>query len=254
MHHLALGVVQSLFHAMVNEFTVIRIEPPPSAILFDAVGTLIYPEPSVAVVYSQIAARHGVRLAESEIAGRFGPALATHSSSMLTSSEAFERVRWQRVVAEVFCEFPAAQAAGEMFDELWRHFARPAAWKVFDDVTRCLQSLRECNYSLGIVSNFDGRLHDVVQGHPAIAQLPCFVSSEVGFAKPHAQLFATVAERLALPAERLLLVGDDPVADYEGAISAGWQAVLLDRKRESQLASISGLEELSELLAGGNSS
>jgi FMN phosphatase YigB (HAD superfamily) len=47
--------------------------PPPGvrAVVFDVVGTLVEPSPSVAVAYQRAAARHGVERGVSEIDGLF---------------------------------------------------------------------------------------------------------------------------------------------------------------------------------------
>lgn len=60
-----------------------------------------------------------------------------------------------------------------------------------------------------------------------------FASQEVGYAKPDARAFARVADALAAPAERCLLI-DDREVNVEGARAAGWQALGFDDA--SQLA------------------
>lgn len=52
---------------------------------------------------------------------------------------------------------------------------------------------------------------------------------QAGAAKPDPRMFHHAAERLNLPAHRILHVGDDPERDVAGAQAAGCHAVLLDR-------------------------
>jgi putative hydrolase of the HAD superfamily len=200
-------------------------------VLFDAVGTLIYPNPPVAEAYQAVARQLGLDLSATEIARRFVAAFAREFAasglSRPPTSEAFERDRWRRIVAGVLTELSPAD---EAFERLWRHFAQPVSWRVFDDVSPTFSDLASRGLCVGIASNFDNRLHGIVHGVPALSACTrTFVSSEIGYSKPDPRFFAAVAAQLGLPAEEIMLVGDDRVNDYEGALAAGWQAVLVER-------------------------
>lgn len=76
---------------------------------------------------------------------------------------------------------------------------------------------------------------------------------QAGAAKPDPQMFHHAAERLDLPAHRILHVGDDPDRDVAGARAAGYRAVLLDRDNRygngpSDLPRIRRLDELPALI------
>lgn len=52
-----------------------------------------------------------------------------------------------------------------------------------------------------------------------------------------------------MPSDQILIVGDTPTNDYEGAISVGWHAILLDRGRRDGAADwIGSLSQLAERL------
>jgi putative hydrolase of the HAD superfamily len=73
--------------------------------------------------------------------------------------------------------------------------------------------------------------------------------SEVGWRKPARQIFVHTLERLQVPAERCLFVGDDPRWDLVGPRALGMQALLIDRwgtAHESSEPAISSLGELWE--------
>jgi putative hydrolase of the HAD superfamily len=198
-------------------------------ILFDAVGTLIYPDPPVAAAYLAVGRRFGSHLAEEEVRGRFTGAVARFHTRGEPTSEDLEQARWRQIVSAVFHEQPENGEA--IFAELWRHFADPAHWRLFDDVSATLATLRECGYRLGIASNFDHRLLKVADAYPALADIEnVFVSSDVGFTKPNPRFFEVVQQRLAASADEIVLVGDDWLQDIEGGRAAGWRAIYLDRK------------------------
>ncbi len=204
------------------------------AVLFDAVGTLLYSDPPVAAAYAAGAARQGLSLDPVEIACRFRQALAAddqraqHNGHGQTS-EARERLRWQAIVSEVFPELPQA---GELFEELWQHFADPAHWRLDPELPEVWELLEARGLTLGLASNFDARLRRVLGGWKFLADCPwVFISSELGFRKPHRQFFEHVANQLQLSPRQILLVGDHPQNDVAGALAAGWHAAQLNSSR-----------------------
>jgi putative hydrolase of the HAD superfamily len=231
---------------------------PIRCILFDAVGTLIYPDPPVADAYHAAACEFGSRLSVAEIARRFRFALASahnpegsdgKSFFRPLTSEAHERDRWRQVVGQVIDDVDPADAES-LFQHLWVHFAQPQHWRVYGDVEPALAALASRGFRLGIASNFDGRLRPIVSGHPPLRLgQEIFVSSEVGFIKPDLRFFATVTARLGVPAGQILLVGDDALADIAAASASGWRSLLLDRAlREPTPAAINSLTSLSAVI------
>lgn len=199
------------------------------AVLFDAVGTLIYPQPPVVEAYAAAGARHGSRYLAQDIRTRFRDAVGHIAQRMPSqSSEELERWRWQRIVAEVFADVP--DATGPLFTELWEHFAQGENWAVFGDVAPLWEELERREVTIGIASNFDGRLVSVCAHHSPLDECRhVFYSSAVGHSKPSQEFFHYIANRLRLAPHELLLIGDDARHDLAGAREAGWQALLVDR-------------------------
>jgi len=197
-------------------------------VLFDAVGTLMFADPPVAEVYRSVAARFGSQLTVAEISKRFRRALAAEQACGGPTSEIYERERWRRIVGAVIDDVPAASQA--ILDTLWRHFAAPDSWRLFDDVADAIEELRDRGYKLAVASNFDDRLNQVMLEHPALAVMHAiFVSSDLGFTKPDLRFFRAVEKRIGAAPSEIALVGDDEVSDVQGATAAGWRAIRLDR-------------------------
>jgi putative hydrolase of the HAD superfamily len=222
------------------------------AVYFDAVGTLIHPDPPAAAAYADVGRRHGSRLAPPEITRRFAAAFAREEAldlaGALRTDEARELRRWQGIVGEVLDDVADPDAC---FAELYRHFSLPRAWRCEPDVGPVLRALAGRGYRLGVASNYDRRLYPVVEGLPELQPLQdVVISSEVGWRKPAPQFFAALSEQAGLAPEAILLVGDDRVNDHEGATACGLASVLLDpRGRELDVAErITGLGELPDLL------
>jgi putative hydrolase of the HAD superfamily len=226
-------------------------------VLFDAVGTLIYPEPAVVVVYQAIGVKHGLELAAAELRARFRSSLQNANLRLRgerwnwQTDEPREVEYWRTVVRDVLAELTPA-AAEAAFRALWQHFARAEHWRVFDDVAPTLAGLRDRGYRCGIASNFDERLRGICAAHPVLAQFePLFVSSSVGWSKPVAGFYASIEQRTGLLPQQLLLVGDDWENDVTAPQSRGWQARWLDRSaRGSTAESISTLTDLLDELPG----
>jgi putative hydrolase of the HAD superfamily len=200
------------------------------AVVFDAVGTVIHPEPPAPLVYAAVGGRFGSTLSPQTIAIRFAAAFQHEEevdrAAGLRTSEDRERERWRRIVARVLDDVTDAEAC---FRELFTHFSRPEAWRCEPEVITTLEQLTDQGYTLGLASNYDARLHRVLAGLPILGTIPHIViSSEVGWRKPAPAFFARVCQEMTLPAEQILFVGDDLQNDYAAASAAGLRAVLFD--------------------------
>jgi putative hydrolase of the HAD superfamily len=197
-------------------------------VVFDAVGTLIYPEPPAAVVYARIGRLHGGTRSTAEIADRFRAAFQRQEeidrAAGYRTSEERERLRWQHVVSEVLDDTTDADAC---FKTLFDYFSQPRAWRCRKDTAAELHSLAGRGFVLGMASNYDHRLRSVVAGLPELGSIKhLIISSEVGWRKPAPEFFAAICRELQLPPEQILHVGDERLNDYEAARAAGLRALL----------------------------
>jgi putative hydrolase of the HAD superfamily len=237
-------------------WTLRRFMPFPSsparAVLFDAVGTLLRPDPPVVEVYQAAGRRFGCDLAREEVAARFRQAFAQQEKldaedGRCRTSEPRERERWRTIVGEVF---PLADDAEGLFAALWDHFADPRHWSLLPDVAVCWRELEARGLILGVASNFDARLTAICHGLPPLnACLHVFVSSRLGFRKPGQGFFRAIETALCLRPDEIVLVGDDLENDYIAARKAGWQAVFLNRREQSGPRAADEVACLDELLA-----
>jgi len=210
-------------------------------ILFDAVGTLIYPDPPVAETYLSIARQFGSRITIAEIRDRFTAAVQASYRGGGATREENERQRWRQIVGAVI---DVPHAIDAVFEQLWQHFAQPAHWQIYNDAAPVLSELRSRGLKIGLASNFDGRLKAIVAGHPPLAVCDTvFVSTDLGYSKPNLQFFRVIEQKLALAPAHIALVGDDEINDVQAATAAGWRAIHLDRhcRRPSAIQSLRAL-------------
>jgi HAD superfamily hydrolase (TIGR01509 family) len=83
-------------------------------------------------------------------------------------------------------------------------------------------------------------------------------SGDIGARKPNRRAFEALIAALGTPPERTWYVGDDPLADIEGARQAGLNAVWMDAENatfppelRAPLHTIHALDEILELVAAG---
>jgi putative hydrolase of the HAD superfamily len=199
------------------------------AVLFDAVGTLLHPDPPAPLVYATIGHRYGSRLEPAAIASRFAASFheqerLDHANDLRTSEEREVR-RWRYIVGAVLDDVTDPEAC---FRELFEHFALPESWRCAPGTATTLEGLAARGLRLGLASNYDRRLYPVVAGLPALRRIEQIIlSSEIGWRKPAPQFFQAACEVLGLPASEILFVGDDSANDYEGARRSGLRAALL---------------------------
>ena len=220
------------------------------AVFFDAVGTLLFPNPAAYVVYAGVARRAGFPLEPSTVRERFVEAYRTQElidmqAGWITSEER-ECDRWRAIVAATLRGVPDAEAC---FRELFEHFAKPDAWRVAPDAAQVLGMLLERGLSVGVGSNYDSRLVSVLDGLPELAPLcdRVVVSAAVGYRKPAQEFFREVVRVADCQAQQVLFVGDDIENDYTGATAAGLNAVLLDDRDRYPLLQ-NRIERLTQLM------
>lgn len=200
------------------------------AVFFDAVGTLIHPDPPAHVVYEQVGKRYGSRYDSGVIKIRFAEGFEQEEQvdrrRNWRTSEERENERWRHIVAHVLDVVSDPIAC---FQALFDHFSRPDAWRSDPAAGNILDQLAKHGFTLGLASNYDSRLRSVVAGKPELAQIQhLWISSEVGWRKPSHEFFSALCQSVGLLADQILFVGDDPSNDIEGAVEAGIRAVLFD--------------------------
>jgi putative hydrolase of the HAD superfamily len=216
-------------------------------VLFDAVGTLIRVRPSVVEIYLAVGSRFGSRLTREQIRQRFAQSLTQFYDGGPTD-EARERERWRAIVSDVLHD--VSDARDRLFEQLWEAFGRAEQWSLYHDVAAVWTELQRRGRVVGIASNFDLRLQRICRSLPPLdTATHCFVSSQIGFLKPHPEFYRRVERELQATSAEILLVGDCRSHDVDGARAAGWQAVHVDRRGDrAEPGSILSLTSLLDML------
>lgn len=212
-----------------------HLSPVIHALLFDAAGTLIEPAEPVAEVYARHAAGFGLKLEAAAIREAFGHAFGSSGDpdwSLHPEGDGAEREWWRQVVGRTLDRAAGRplpeELVGDCFEALFAHYESPAAWRVFPEVGDVLDQARHEGFRVAVVSNFDRRLHRILDGWGLDFEF-VLTSADARCRKPDPSIFRQALERLDMRPDEVLHVGDSASADGAGARAAGIEPYLLDR-------------------------
>lgn len=124
--------------------------------------------------------------------------------------------------------------------------SRPLCW--YADAAKTLLTLRERGYRLGLITNTHWRLPESLRTEFDRYFSVISISHEHGYAKPHPSIFLNTLQKLSVTPNRCVHVGDDPVADIQGAKGVGMRTVFVKRSDDDADADIT-VSQLSDLLS-----
>ncbi len=200
----------------------------PKAVLFDAGNTLVFVDAERAI---EALARFGVARDVDAFHAAEQRARLGLGRRMAAQGPVSEPDAWREYFGTLLlglgvseAERPAAGRA------MLADHERDHMWTRVDPTTPpALERLRAEGYRLGVVSNADGRMPDLIAQVGLAGFFEFVVDSHlVGVAKPDPRIFEVAVGRLQLRPEECLYVGDLYAVDVVGARSARLHPVLLD--------------------------
>ncbi len=101
---------------------------------------------------------------------------------------------------------------------------------IFDNSVPLLKELRRRGIKTGVITNGPSILqHRKMEQSGLMPYCDILVvSGDLPFAKPQSEIFLYTARRLGLDAQECAYVGDHPINDIEGALSAGMKAIRMN--------------------------
>jgi putative hydrolase of the HAD superfamily len=211
--------------------------PKLSAIFFDAGGTLLEPRPCIGHIYAEIAGELGLMLDPDETHRAFALAFAEVKARRLAEHGHLFGFRpeeawamWRDVLEQTFKRLGCGgDALDPLFDRIYEEFASARHFALLDGALETLDALRERGLIVGLISNWDHRLHVILRGLDLERRLdPILISCDVGVEKPDPAIYRSALQSAGVRPDEALMVGDSPEPDIEGARAAGLWALLLD--------------------------
>jgi putative hydrolase of the HAD superfamily len=198
----------------------------PSAVLLDALGTLVELETPWPHLADELAARGvvvGLEDARAAMLAEMDYYRAHHDEASTWPALKDLRRRCAAVVQErLGTSLPLADVEEALLAAV--------RFRAYPEVPAALARLRAGGARLAVVSNWDVSLHDVLERTHLRALVDAVViSAELGAAKPDPAIFRAALERLGAAAGDAVHVGDSVEHDVAGARAAGLEAVLVVR-------------------------
>lgn len=217
----------------------------PSAVLLDALGTLVELETPWPHLERELAARGVVvdlEAARAAMLAEMAYYRAHHDEARDWAGLKDLRRRCAAVVQESLgTSLPLADVEDALLAAV--------RFRAYPEVPAVLERLRAGGARLAVVSNWDVSLHDVLDRTGLSTLVDGAVSSaEFGAAKPDPAIFAHALEVAGAGPHDALHVGDSVEADVEGARAAGVPAVLVVRGARTPPPGIPSVADLSGLL------
>jgi len=208
---------------------------PPRVIFFDAADTLFHVKGSVGEAYLSLARKYGVTADRDALQQAFVKAFDAAPPPVFAVQDpqeikACERLWWFDVVHHVFYRVGLFEGFDEYFEEVFAYFSRPDAWELYEDTVSTLSELAARKIELGIVSNFDSRLYEILIGLGIDRFFDSVtLASFAGAAKPSPAIFQRALRKHGIAARDALHIGNSLRDDARAADAAGLRGVLLDR-------------------------
>jgi putative hydrolase of the HAD superfamily len=123
-----------------------------------------------------------------------------------------------------------SENAYELGEKIYNAFGTGDKWRPFADVIQVLEELKRRRVVIGIISNWDERLSQILSDM-GLSHFFNFIlaSAEVGMAKPDKRIFHTALKLARVSPQEAIHVGDHLLADIEGPLKVGISPVLIDR-------------------------
>jgi putative hydrolase of the HAD superfamily len=198
----------------------------PSAVLLDALGTLVELETPWPHLVGELAAR-GVAVGEEAARGAMLAEMAYYRAHHDEAGDwpGLKDLR-RRCAGVVQGHLGTSLPVAEVEDAL----LAAIRFRAYPEVPAVLGRLRAAGARLAVVSNWDISLHDVLERTQLRALVDVVViSAELGAAKPDPAIFRAALQRLGATASDAIHVGDSVEHDVAGARAAGLEAVLVAR-------------------------
>ena len=224
-------------------------------VFFDAGGTLLDPHPSFAELFARTCRTQGYDVstqAVNVVQDRLAPHLTElvdeadlpHAPSLSPeASRSFWTFTYRRFLGELGIEDEA------MGEKLFETFSSIESYRLYNDVKPTLDAVRADGYRMGLISNFDSWLEEMlIEMEVGHVFDPSVISGMVGVEKPDPEIYRIAIERAGVDPARAVHVGDSPRTDMEPASAVGITPILIDRAGRYPNSEYARIEDLGGLL------
>jgi putative hydrolase of the HAD superfamily len=228
------------------------------AVFFDVGETLVHPSPSFPELFARVVGRAGhvvipddVVRASRSVTERFSQ--ASRDGDRWTTSPERSRAFWVSVY-ELMLQSLGLPTWDGLRDRLYEAFTDRSNYVLFDDVPPALERLASEGYTLGLISNFEAWLDDLLVDLGVRERFAVRVISGIeGVEKPDPRIYRLALDRAGMEPREAAYVGDNLEFDVDPSAALGMFPVLIDRREryvDHPGARITDLADLAGVLDG----
>ena len=199
------------------------------AVFLDVDGTLLWVDIDVKGYVEDLApyTTDGPLTVE-QARGPIWESLRKHINENINYPTEEKLAKFRRENAHATARTLGLDAPPEVLDEV---LMKRISFNPYPESEEVMEELKGMGLPLYVVSNWDVALEGVLQDLGWTRFFSGIVASgKVGFEKPEKDLFEEALRVAGVTRDRVVHVGNDPVSDVQGAVAAGIDAVLVDRK------------------------
>jgi putative hydrolase of the HAD superfamily len=101
---------------------------------------------------------------------------------------------------------------------------------LYPDVLPVLHELKRSGLRLAVISNWHRGLDLFCREMNLSGLMDVIIASaDIGIEKPDSRIFSEAVRQLGIKPDRIVHIGDLPQDDFDGAVAAGFKAILMDR-------------------------
>jgi putative hydrolase of the HAD superfamily len=208
-----------------------RLIPRPLECVFlDAGNTLLAPWPTFEGRLVAVASEHGASFEEAAAQAATTAAARDAVWPADWTDPATQRDFWSGFYLEVLRRLDFQGDREALVEALYESFSDPASYRLFDDVRPALEALSARGLKLGVISNFEPWLEEVLRREQVLHLFSALaISGVLGVAKPEPEIFRAALEQARVAPSAAIHVGDQPEIDGTAARAVGITPVLIDR-------------------------
>jgi putative hydrolase of the HAD superfamily len=227
-------------------------------VFFDAGETLLHPHPSFPEVFAEVCRENNRDISVSRIAevqSRLAPHLVDLAEETGVENPTFSEKEsvafWSYLYRRFLQELGIDDES--LVDKMYARFSTTSTYRLFDDSLPALREVSKAGFRVGLISNFEGWLEEMLVelevGHLFDVKV---ISGVEGVEKPDPAIYRLALDRSGATPDRAVHVGDSPGLDVEPSKEVGMTPVLLDRHDRYphiDVPRIASLKELTPLVA-----
>jgi putative hydrolase of the HAD superfamily len=198
------------------------------AVFFDAGETLVHRNPSLVNVVKRLLEKGGHKVDPGALALAIGSS-AMEMKAITEEGVMPDSVKWDHYMRAVFRRLKILDE--NAFEKIKSALREGTSFRAYAEVGGVLRRLRSKKIILGVISNASRSLEKILERAGLKGAFDHVLVSEIeGVEKPHKRIFDRALKRTGVKKDEFMFIGDNYIADVEGARKAGVKAVWLSRR------------------------